>query len=335
MLYCIILFMNKTMQDLIASGLDVLRIEAKAVSDLTKKLNESFALACKYIVSCNGRIVVTGMGKSGHIGKKIAATLASTGSPAFFMHPAEASHGDLGMLTEQDIVLALSNSGETNEILQIVPQVKRMGIVLIAMTGNPASKLAQVATVHVDVGVEKEACILGLAPTASTTAALAMGDALAISVLKARGFTPEDFARSHPGGKLGKSLLLKVADIMHKEEQIPKVIENMTLAQAIVEMSKKRLGMTTVVDEKNIDKIIGIFTDGDLRRTLDHSLDIHNTLIKDVMTKKFRTIRENALAVEAISLMEKFKIFMLPVTNEQDQLVGAFNMHDLLQAGIV
>ncbi|QFY91100.1 KpsF/GutQ family sugar-phosphate isomerase [Magnetovirga frankeli] len=285
------------------------------------------------MLHAQGRVIVTGMGKSGHIGNKIAATLASTGTPAFFVHPGEASHGDLGMFTDKDVVLALSNSGETGEILTILPLIKRLGVPLIALTGNPGSNLAREADVHLDVSVEKEACPLGLAPTSSTTASLAMGDALAVALLEARGFTEKDFARSHPGGSLGRRLLLHVADIMRSGEAIPQVGQDASLNQALLEMTRKGLGMTAVVDDQGC--ILGIYTDGDLRRTLDQGLDIHQIGIRQVMTPGCVTLPRHSLAAEALQLMESRKINALLVADEGGQLIGALNMHDLLRAGVV
>lgn len=314
-------------------ALAVIQTEAEAVRALAARIDESFLQACRHMLACEGRIVVTGMGKSGHIGDKIAATLASTGSPAFFVHPGEASHGDLGMITAKDVVLALSNSGETEELITILPIIKRLGVPLIALTGNPRSTLAREASVHIDVSVEREACPLGLAPTSSTTAALAMGDALAVALLEARGFTAEDFARSHPGGRLGRRLLLHVADIMHTGERIPAVRAHTPLREALLEISRKGLGMAVVVDEAG--KLIGVFTDGDLRRTLDRGVDIHGTAIAEVMTRGGKRISPELLAVEALTLMEDNKINALPVVDDEGVVVGALNMHDLLRAGVV
>jgi arabinose-5-phosphate isomerase len=320
-------------EKLIALGSAVLQTEADAVSRLAKRLGGEFVRACQYMLACRGRVVVVGMGKSGHIGSKIAATLASTGTPAFFVHPGEASHGDLGMITPVDVVIALSNSGETGEITAILPLIKRMGVPLISLTGNPHSTLATEADVNIDAGVEKEACPLGLAPTASTTAALAMGDALAVALLEARGFTAEDFARSHPGGSLGRRLLLHVADIMHKTDQVPRVHGNDSLRDALMEITAKGLGMTAVVDDA--DKVIGIYTDGDLRRTLDHGIDVHTARVAEVMTAGGVTIAPDRLAAEAVQLMDQKKINALLVTDAEHRLVGALNMHDLLRAGVV
>jgi arabinose-5-phosphate isomerase len=284
-------------------------------------------------MACQGRVVVTGMGKSGHIGSKIAATLASTGTPAFFVHPGEASHGDLGMITSQDVVIAISNSGNTNEVVTLLPLLKRMGAPLIAMTGNPQSVLAQEALANLDVSVAKEACPLGLAPTSSTTATLVMGDALAVALLEARGFSAEDFAFSHPGGRLGRRLLLRVSDIMHGGDSVPVVREGTTLGGALLEISRKGLGMTTVVDRNGA--LIGVFTDGDLRRSLDKNVDVHTTAIEQLMTRDGKTIRADQLAAEALNIMEEMKISALPVIDEQGDLVGALNMHDLLRAGVI
>ncbi len=314
-------------------GAAVIRTEAEAIQALSRRIDEGFVRACGYLLDCQGRIVVIGMGKSGHIGNKIAATLASTGSPAFFVHPGEASHGDLGMITPADVVLALSNSGETAEIITILPIIKRLGVPLISMTGNPGSTLSNEADVNIDVSVSKEACPLGLAPTASTTAALAMGDALAVALLEARGFTELDFARSHPGGSLGRRLLLHVADIMHRDEQIPMVDIDASITQALMEMTAKGLGMTAVVDE--LQHIRGIFTDGDLRRTLDSGVDLHNGRVTEVMTAGGITIQPGQLAAEALKLMDENKISALLVVDEQNRITGALNMHDLLRAGVV
>lgn len=314
-------------------GVAVIETEAEAISALTQRIDANFATACRHMLECEGRIVVVGMGKSGHIGGKIAATLASTGSPAFFVHPGEASHGDLGMITAKDMVLALSNSGETDEIRTILPIIKRLNIPLISMTGNPDSSLAQAASVNIDVSVEREACPLGLAPTSSTTAALVMGDALAISLLEARGFTPEDFARSHPAGALGRRLLLHVGDIMHTGDAVPQVSESTLLSDALLEMTGKSLGMTGVTDSDN--RVIGIFTDGDLRRTLDHGIDVHQASISEAMTKECKTVVAEMLAAEALQIMDSKKISALLVVDENQHLVGALNMHDMLRAGVV
>ena len=322
------------MEQIKSLGLAVIETEMAAIAALQARIGEAFAKACSYMLGCQGRIVVLGMGKSGHIGGKIAATLASTGSPAFFVHPGEASHGDLGMITSHDVVMALSNSGETVEVLTILPLIKRLGVPLIALTGNPQSTLASAAHAHIDVSVEKEACPLGLAPTSSTTATLVMGDALAIALLEARGFTAEDFALSHPGGSLGRRLLLHVKEIMHTGDEIPKVSAEALLGDALIEMSNKGMGMTAVVDRQ--DQLVGIFTDGDLRRALDdQQLDVRKTQVSVVMTCGGTHIRSDRLAAEALQIMEQHKINALLVLNQQDQLVGALNMHDLLRAGVV
>lgn len=332
--------MNKTVQvpydqaeQLKALGLAVLKTEARAIEALTKRIDDDFTRACSYMLKCEGRIVVTGMGKSGHIGGKIAATLASTGSPAFFVHPGEASHGDMGMITAKDVVLALSNSGETKELLTILPLIKRLGAPLIAMTGKPDSNLAREADVHIDVSVEQEACPLNLAPTSSTTATLAMGDAMAIALLEARGFTEEDFARSHPGGTLGRRLLLHIGDIMHTGAAVPKVSVEAPLPEALIEMTNKGLGMTAAIDDQG--RLAGIFTDGDLRRTLDRGLDIRQCKLAEAMTTGCTTARANQLAAEALQIMEEKKINALLVLDEEERLIGALNMHDLLRAGVV
>lgn len=311
----------------------VIQSEMQAVANLAERIDEQFVQACHLLLACKGRVVVTGMGKSGHIAGKIAATLASTGTPAFFVHPGEASHGDLGMITRQDVVLALSNSGNTEEILTILPIIKRLGVPLIAMTGNPDSTLGRFASVHIDVGVEREACPLGLAPTSSTTAALVMGDALAVSLLQSKGFTRDDFALSHPGGSLGKRLLLQVSDIMHKGEEVPVVADTVLVSAALLEMTQKKLGMTAVVNEKH--HVAGIFTDGDLRRMLEKNLDVHATPVSGVMTRACTVIEADILAAEAMQIMEAKKINALLVVDEQQNLRGALNMHDLLRAGIV
>jgi arabinose-5-phosphate isomerase len=317
----------------LALGRAVLETEAEAVAALAGRLDERFIRACGLLLACTGRIVVTGMGKSGHIGNKIAATLASTGSPAFFVHPGEASHGDLGMITAQDAVLALSNSGETAELLTILPLIKRLGVPLVTLTGNPGSTLARAADAALDVSVDKEACPLGLAPTSSTTATLAMGDALAVALLEARGFTPEDFARSHPSGSLGRRLLLRVDDLMHDGDAIPRVEIEAALTDALMEMTRKGLGMTAVVSADGA--IEGIFTDGDLRRTLDRDLDLRTAGVAEVMSRNPRTIQSGALAAEALKIMDTNRINGLLVVDADGRLVGAVNMHDLLRAGVV
>ena len=322
-----------TDSSLVELGRQALTIEIDGLRAQLPRLGWEFARACRICLTCRGRIVVTGMGKSGHIGGKIAATLASTGTPAFFMHPGEASHGDIGMITREDVVLALSNSGETDEILTLVPAIKRLGVPLIAFTGNSVSTLARVATVHLDIGVPAEACPLNLAPTASTTAALAVGDALAVALLKARGFTEEDFARSHPSGALGRRLLLHVKDVMRTGAEVPKVPPDAPLAEGLMEVTRKGLGMTAVVDDRN--RVLGVFTDGDLRRALDRAVDLHGTRMDQVMTRQAKTVRANTLAAEAVLLMETHRITALVVVDPDDVLVGALNVHDLLRAGVV
>ncbi len=315
-------------------GLAVLKTEAEAVFALADRLDERFTLACEMILDCSGRIVVTGMGKSGHIGNKIAATLASTGTPSFFMHSGEASHGDLGMITAHDLVIALSNSGETSEITLLLPLLKRLGIPLLALTGNPDSTLARSADIHLDVSVSKEACPLGLAPTSSTTATLAMGDALAVAVLEARGFTEEDFALSHPGGNLGRRLLLRVSDIMHSGDAIPLVDTQTTLKDTLLEMTAKGLGMAGVIDASS-GQLAGIYTDGDLRRTFDRMPNIETAVVCDFMTANCVTIEADRIAGEALKIMHDKKINALMVVDDKLQIQGALNMHDLLRAGVV
>jgi len=311
----------------------VLDIEADAVRNLSLRLDERFTDAVQLMLSCRGRVVVSGMGKSGHIGSKIAATLASTGTPAFFMHPGEASHGDLGMIAPDDVVLALSNSGESAEIVTIVPLIKRRGAKLISMTGNPASTLAREADVHLNAAVDKEACPLNLAPTASTTAALALGDALAVALLDARGFSADDFARTHPGGSLGRRLLVHVRDVMHSGDELPRIGLDAPLKTALLEMTRKGLGMTAVVD--GAGKVVGIFTDGDLRRALEHELDLHHAQVARLMSANPKTIGPDELAVAAVEKMDTLKINGLLVVDPDKTLVGALNMHDLLKAGVV
>ena len=318
-------------EKLLATAQSVIDIETAAVQALKQRLGDDFVKACETIIACQGRVVVTGMGKSGHIGSKLAATLASTGTPAFFVHPGEASHGDLGMITPGDVVIALSNSGETAEIVTILPLIKRMQAPLISLTGNPNSTLATESTVHLDVGVEKEACVLDLAPTASTTAALVMGDALAVALLDARGFTPEDFAMSHPGGSLGKRLLLRVRDIMHSGDRLPISSINDSLKEALIVMTAKGLGMTAIMDG---DQLKGIFTDGDLRRCFEQGKDLQSTYVRDVMTAGGVCVPQDMLAAEALTLMEEKKINALLVTDNK-KLVGALNMHDLLRSGVM
>lgn len=310
----------------------VLEIEARAVQELSLRLNDRFVEAVRVVLECKGRVVVSGMGKSGHIARKIASTLASTGTPAFFVHPAEASHGDLGMITRDDVLIGLSNSGESAELLVIVPVIKREGAKLISMTGNPASSLAREADVHLDAAVSEEACPLGLAPTASTTAALALGDALAVALLEARGFREEDFARSHPGGSLGRRLLTHVSDVMRSGDAVPRVPDTATLAEAVLEISRKGMGMTAVVQK---DIVVGIFTDGDLRRTLERVGDLRTTPVRDVMTRAPRTVGAAQLAVEAVKIMEDYKVNQILVVEDENRLAGALNMHDLMRAKVI
>ena len=310
-----------------------LKIEEQAIAALAERLDNHFDRACELILACQGRVVVTGMGKSGHIASKIAATLASTGTPAFFVHPGEASHGDLGMITPGDVVLALSNSGETAEVTALLPLLKRLGTPLISMTGRPSSTLAHHADAHLDAGVEREACPLDLAPTASTTAALALGDALAVALLESRGFTAEDFARSHPGGSLGKRLLLRVGDLMHQGKRLPRVALGSPLRDALLEITRQGLGFTCVVDES--DLLIGVYTDGDLRRTLDQHNDLSTLTVDDVMTRPGKRIAPDMLAAEAVRIMEDNRITALAVVNEEGHPIGALHMHDLLRSGVI
>ena len=323
----------KPSQDLIESARRTIRMEIDAVQELLPRLDQQFVNACEMILACKGRVVVVGMGKSGHIGNKIAATLASTGTAAFFVHPAEASHGDMGMITRDDIVLALSNSGSTAEILTLLPLIKRIGIKLISITGNPESPLAQAAEVNLDARVSVEACPLNLAPTSSTTASLVLGDALAIALLEARGFTAEDFAFSHPGGALGRRLLLKVENVMHQGDALPKVASGTSLRDALLEMTQKGLGMTAVINDE--DKLVGIFTDGDLRRTLDRDIDVRSATIDEVMTREGKTVSRDMLAAAALKIMEDHKISALVVIDEHKHPIGAFNLGDLLRAGVM
>ncbi|MBL8242722.1 MAG: KpsF/GutQ family sugar-phosphate isomerase [Rhodanobacteraceae bacterium] len=319
---------------LAASGRRVIEIETAAIRALAARIDGAFTRACELMLACEGRIVVSGIGKSGHIARKIAATLASTGTPAFFVHPAEASHGDLGMITAKDVVLALSNSGETDELLTILPVVKRKNVPLIAMTGNERSSLARLADVHLDVAVSEEACPLGLAPTASTTAALVMGDALSIALLEARGFTSDDFAASHPAGQLGRRLLVKISDVMHVGDEIPRVEPSASVTDALMEMSRKKLGMTAIAQADG--RLCGVFTDGDLRRTLDDaSVDLRATPVTALMTANPRTIAADKLAIEAAQMMEAHKISALLVVDGAGALVGALNFHDLLRARVI
>ena len=319
--------------DLIQSAQRTIRLELEAIQDLLARINGDFVRACELILASKGRVVVVGMGKSGHVGNKIAATLASTGTTAFFVHPAEASHGDMGMITRDDVVLALSNSGSTAEIVTLLPLIKRLGITLISMTGNPESPLAKAAEVNLDARVSQEACPLNLAPTSSTTVSLVLGDALAIALLEARGFTAEDFAFSHPGGALGRRLLLKVENVMHAGDSLPRVKRGTSLRDALLEMTQKGLGMTVVTEDDG--RLAGIFTDGDLRRTLDRNIDVRQTIIDDVMTANGKTARAEMLAAEALKIMEDHKISSLVVIDDNDLPIGALNMHDLLRAGVM
>jgi len=323
--------MQKT--NYLSSANRTIKLEANAILNLTNNLNANFNTACDLILNCMGRVVVVGIGKSGHIARKIAATLASTGTAAFFVHPAEASHGDMGMITAKDVVLALSNSGNTAEIITLLPLIKRLGIKLISITGNPDSVLAKASEASLNAFVEQEACPLNLAPTSSTTATLVLGDALAIALLEARGFTAEDFAFSHPGGALGRKLLLKVSDIMHQEGDLPKVLINETVTNALLEITNKKLGITAIVDNNN--QLVGIFTDGDLRRALENNTDIRNLAIKNLMTKNGITVKPNMLAGEALKIMQDHKINSLIVVDNNKCVIGALNMHDLLKAGVI
>ena len=318
--------------DFISIGKKVLDIESTAIAKLKDQLDNNFDIACQLCLDCNGKIIVMGMCKSGHIADKLAATLASTGTPSFFVHPGEASHGDLGMISKSDVVIALSNSGKTEEIVGLLPILKNMGIKIIAMTGDGNSKIATASDIHIDVGVKEEACPMNLSPTASTTAALAMGDAIAVALLEKRGFSIEDFAKSHPGGSIGKKLLLLVEDIMHTDAQIPIVLQDHKLALGLIEMSEKALGMTAVINEK--DELVGIYTDGDLRRTLEENVDIQTTLMREVLTKNCITVKPNLLAVKAVEIIQENKITSLVVVKE-NKIVGALNIHDLFRAGVM
>jgi arabinose-5-phosphate isomerase len=318
---------------LLTLGREVLRNESAAVLALADRLDANFIRAIQLILECRGRVVVSGMGKSGHVGRKIAATMASTGTPAFFVHPGEASHGDLGMITPDDVVIALSNSGESAELIAILPLLKRQGAGLISITGAPHSTLAKESSVHLDAKVEKEACPLGLAPTSSTTAALALGDALAVALLQARGFGPDDFARSHPGGSLGRRLLVRVSDVMHTGDALPVVHESSKLSDALLEMSAKGLGMTAIVDDAKT--VVGIYTDGDLRRTLTTEVDLRTAGIAEVMKRSPRTIDPDRLAAEAVQQMQAMRINGFLVVDAGNHLVGALNMHDLFKAGVL
>ncbi|MBT6780387.1 MAG: KpsF/GutQ family sugar-phosphate isomerase [Porticoccaceae bacterium] len=320
------------MIDFIESGLRTIKMEVEAVGLLSSRVDQQFSIACETILACQGRVIVTGMGKSGHIGNKIAATLASTGTPAFFVHPGEASHGDLGMITKTDVVIAISNSGNTNEIVTLLPLIARLGIPLISMTGDEQSQLAKAACANLDVSVTIEACPLNLAPTTSTTVTLVMGDALAIALLEARGFNAEDFAFSHPSGALGRKLLLRVKDIMHEGDQIPVVSADKTLQDALIEMTQKGLGMTTIMSDDA--KLVGIFTDGDLRRIIDLKVDFATTSVSDVMSADPKTIPQNMLAAEALTIMEKASITAL-IVEEEDHITGVLHLHDILRAGVI
>ncbi len=323
----------RTAHDFATSGRRVFDIEREGLAAVRARIDGDFSRACALLLDCRGRVVCTGMGKSGHVARKIAATLASTGTPAFYVHPGEAGHGDLGMVTDADVVLALSYSGESDEVLQLLPVLKRQGNALVSMTGRPGSTLAQASAVHLDVSVPEEACPLHLAPTSSTTASLAMGDALAVALLEARGFTADDFARSHPAGSLGRRLLLHIADVMHTGGAVPRVHATATVSEALAEISRKMLGMTAVVDAD--DRLLGLYTDGDLRRSLDAGIDVRSTPIAEVMTRSPRTIGADALAVEAAQLMEAHKIGGLVVVDGSGRVVGALNIHDLLRARVV
>ncbi|MGC1181994.1 KpsF/GutQ family sugar-phosphate isomerase [Legionella sp.] len=313
-------------------GLAVIETEAQAVFELTQRIDARFEKACELLLACKGRIVVSGMGKSGHIANKIAATLSSTGSPAFFMHPGEASHGDLGMITRQDTVIGISHSGNTTELVTLLPVLKRLEIPLITLTGNKESILARAADVNLDVSIKQEACPLGLAPTTSTTVSLVMGDALAIALLQARGFSEEDFALSHPGGSLGKRLLLRIDELYHQENELPLINENATISEALIEVTAKKLGMTCVVDYKGY--LVGVYTDGDIRRTLTRQCDINTTPLKEVITRNARTIRPGMLAAEALAIMQKYSITSLIVTNDDNCPLAVLHLHDLLKAGV-
>lgn len=313
-------------------GLAVIETEAQAVFELTRRVNEHFEAACELLLACKGRIVVTGMGKSGHIGKKIAATFSSTGSPSFFMHPGEASHGDMGMITRQDTVLAISNSGNTPEIITLLPLLKRLEVPVIALSGNPESTLAKIANINIDVSIRQEACPLGLAPTTSTTVSLVMGDALAIALLQARGFSAEDFALSHPGGTLGKRLLLRVDDICHRGNELPLVNEEVPVREALIEVSAKKLGMTCVIDSQGY--LVGVYTDGDIRRTLTQQNDINTTPLKKVMSRNCRTIGQDMLAAEALAIMQKHSITSLVIIGDDSRPAAVVHLHDLLRAGV-
>ena len=322
-----------TAKDFLTSAKRTIKMEADAVEQLLGRLDDNFVTACQAMFACEGRVVITGMGKSGHIGNKIAATLASTGTPSFFVHPGEACHGDLGMITKNDVVIAISNSGSTAEVVTILPLIKRLGIPLISMTGNATSVLSKAACANLDVSVESEACPLNLAPTTSTTVTLAMGDALAIALLESRGFSAEDFAFSHPSGALGRKLLLRVTDIMHKDGQVPRVFADQPLHQALLVMTEKGFGMTTVVSDENT--LLGVFTDGDLRRIVDAKVDINSATMADVMSANPKTINGEILAAQALKIMEDSSITALIVEDENNHPIGVLHMHDILRAGVV
>lgn len=324
---------HKPTADFISSGLNVLNIELQALQEMRQRIDSDFQHACEMLMACEGKVVVTGMGKSGHIANKIAATFASTGTPAFFMHPGEAGHGDLGMLSEKDLLLTISNSGETSEVLSLLPVVKRRGIKIIAMTRSAASSMGKYADVHLSIAVAKEACTLGLAPTSSTTATLVMGDALAIALLDAKNFTAEEFALSHPSGSLGKKLLLTLRDIMHTGEQLPLVHESKSVRDALMEVTAKSLGLAAIIDSDGVLK--GIFTDGDLRRVIDAKKDVHNTPIRDVMTQNPITASSDMLAAEALNLMESKNISGLVIVGSDKKPIGALNMLSLVKSGVV
>lgn len=325
--------MKKELMNFCQLGLAVIETEAQAVFELTQRIDKRFEAACELLLACKGRVVVTGMGKSGHIGNKIAATLSSTGTPAFFMHPGEASHGDMGMITRQDTVLAISNSGFTNEIITLLPLLKRLEVPLITLTGNENSTIAEAADVNLDISVQQEACPLGLAPTTSTTVTLVMGDALAIALLQARGFSAEDFALSHPGGALGRRLLLRIDELCHRDKELPIVNEQATISEALIEVTAKKLGMTCVVDKKG--QLAGVYTDGDIRRTLTQNINIHTTPLAQVMSRNCKTISKGLLAAEALSIMQKYSITSLVVVDEQTIPTAVIHLHDLLRAGVI
>ncbi|MBX9587593.1 MAG: KpsF/GutQ family sugar-phosphate isomerase [Gammaproteobacteria bacterium] len=321
-----------TSEKLSQLGKSVVRAEMQAIATLIERIDDNFSQACRLILSCDGRVVVIGMGKSGHIGGKIAATLASTGTPAFFLHPGEANHGDLGMITYRDIALTISNSGETAEIVSLLPLIKNLRIPLIAITGNPSSTMAKRADVHLNIGVVQEACPLGLAPTSSTTATLVMGDAIALTLLEAKGFTAQDYARYHPAGNLGKRLLLRIEDVMRRDQAIPRIHFEANVQDALIEMTQKQLGMTSVQDSSG--NLVGIYTDGDLRRTLNQGLDLHTTMMKQVMTQNYKKISPQMLAYDALMMMENHKVTSILVVDDQHTLLGVAHIHDLLNAGL-